>query len=78
MKTEKLSLSNIKNKLSRAEMKKIMAGSGGGGGGGGCVPLDDPCCYPGPGQNGCPQNAPICCSGLSCWPDGPTNSGLCQ
>lgn len=40
MKTEKLSLGNIKNKLSRAEMKKIMAGSGfnccmcfGGGGG---------------------------------------------
>jgi len=29
MKTEKLSLSGIKNVLSRAELKKIMAGSGG-------------------------------------------------
>ncbi|HEY8782973.1 MAG TPA: hypothetical protein VIM16_15210 [Mucilaginibacter sp.] len=29
MKKEKLSLSSIKNVLSRAEMKKIMAGSGG-------------------------------------------------
>lgn len=28
MKTEKLSLNNIKNVLSRSEMKKIMAGSG--------------------------------------------------
>jgi 4-diphosphocytidyl-2C-methyl-D-erythritol kinase len=32
MKTEKLSLSNMKNMLSRAEMKKIMAGSGTGAG----------------------------------------------
>jgi hypothetical protein len=30
MKTEKLSLKSIKNVLSRAELKKIMAGSGGG------------------------------------------------
>ncbi|MFI5139574.1 MAG: hypothetical protein ACHQIM_17270 [Sphingobacteriales bacterium] len=29
MKTEKMSLKSIKNVLSRAEMKKIMAGSGG-------------------------------------------------
>ena len=28
MKTTKMSLANIKGKLSRAEMKKIMAGSG--------------------------------------------------
>ena len=30
MKTQKMSLANIKEKLSRAEMKKIMAGSGSG------------------------------------------------
>lgn len=30
MKTEKLDLKSIRNVLSRAEMKKIMAGSGGG------------------------------------------------
>ena len=30
MKTKKMSLENIKGKLSRAEMKNIMAGSGGG------------------------------------------------
>jgi len=35
MKIQKLSLSGIKNVLSRAELKTIMAGSGGGGGGGG-------------------------------------------
>ena len=29
MKTKKMSLANIQGKLSRAEMKKIMAGSGG-------------------------------------------------
>ena len=32
MKTQKMSLANIKGKLSRAEMKNIMAGSGGGSG----------------------------------------------
>lgn len=32
MKTTKMSLANIQGKLSRAEMKKIMAGSGGDGG----------------------------------------------
>jgi hypothetical protein len=32
MKTQKMSLANIKNRLSRAEMKKIMAGSGDHGG----------------------------------------------
>ena len=31
MKTKKLSLANIKSKMSRAEMKNIVAGSGGGG-----------------------------------------------
>lgn len=29
MQTQKMNLANIKGKLSRAEMKKIMAGSGG-------------------------------------------------
>lgn len=36
MKTTKLSLANIQGKLSRVEMKKIMAGSTTGGGSGGC------------------------------------------
>lgn len=31
MQTQKMNLANIKGKLSRAEMKNIMAGSGGGG-----------------------------------------------
>jgi hypothetical protein len=35
MKPKKLNFANIKNVLSRAEMKKIMAGSTGGSGGGG-------------------------------------------
>ncbi|MBB6112889.1 hypothetical protein SAMN05421821_1249 [Mucilaginibacter lappiensis] len=34
MKTKKMSFANIKNVLSKIEMKKIMAGSSGGGGGG--------------------------------------------
>ena len=64
MKREKLSLSGIKNALSRAELKNIMAGSGpgGGGGGGSCA---------GPGQScgfimGVPGN-PSCCPGLNCY-----------
>ena len=36
MKTEKMSFKNIKDVLSRDEMKSIMAGSDGGGGGGSC------------------------------------------
>ncbi|MDP9047329.1 MAG: hypothetical protein M3N14_04280 [Bacteroidota bacterium] len=58
MRTEKLSLKSIKNVLSRAEMKKIMAGSGpgggppGGGGGGGCVSAGNFCW--------------LCCPGASC------------
>ena len=51
MKTQKLNLKSIKNVLSRAEMKKIMAGSGGGGGcdvnGVACAPWTFPfipCC----------------------------------
>jgi hypothetical protein len=38
MKTQKMSLTNIQKKLSRAEMKNIMAGSGGGGYSGPCGP----------------------------------------
>lgn len=70
MKTEKLSLKAIKNALSRAEMRKITAGSGTGGGGN-CIPLDNPCCY-----NNCGEGALQCCGG-ACWPDGPGNTGLC-
>ncbi len=47
MKTEKMSLKSFKNALNRAEMKKIMAGSGGGCNGGGCH-IDADCtgeCY---------------------------------
>ncbi len=43
MKTIKMSLANIEGKLSRKEMKGIMAGSGGGGGYCGT-------CYGGPGS----------------------------
>jgi hypothetical protein len=52
MKTEKLSLKGIKNVLSRAEMKKILAGSGS------CVPL---------GQTNCNIPTTPCCSGLWCY-----------
>lgn len=53
MKTEKLNLKSIKNVLSRAEMKKIMAGSGGS-----CVPL---------GQTNCNIPTTPCCAGLWCY-----------
>jgi hypothetical protein len=58
MKTEKLSLKSIKNVLSRAEMKTIMAGSDGGGGG------------TGGGSGGCPNYgyAIPCCQ---CWVSSP-------
>lgn len=67
MKIEKLSLSNVKNVLSRAELKSIMAGSGSSGGGGGFPPI-------GTGSGGCwvrystcfPGQFANCCSGLSC------------
>jgi len=49
MKTEKLNFKSIKNVLSKAEMKKIMAGSGGNGSG----------CYVSAGPGGCP-NGGIC------------------
>ena len=51
MKIKKLSLDSVKNVLSRAELKKIMAGSGGG-----CGALGQACYY----------NAPSCCPGLYC------------
>jgi len=51
MRTEKLSLKNIKNVLSRSEMKRVMAGSGGGG-----CNYGSACNLPFPEQN------PICCS----------------
>jgi len=41
MKTQKMSLANIQGKLSRAEMKNIMAGSGGGSCGGGTCSVYD-------------------------------------
>ncbi|MES2109052.1 MAG: hypothetical protein V4577_09910 [Bacteroidota bacterium] len=66
---QKLSLKGIKNVLSRAELREIMAGSGPGGGGGG---LPDGCgsgCYPG----GC---FGVFCK--TCVPDGLGSHGTCQ
>jgi hypothetical protein len=58
MKQGKLSLKSVENVLSRAELKKIMAGSG-----------TAPCAWLG---NACVQNDPTapfqCCSGLFCAP----------
>ncbi|WP_143007922.1 hypothetical protein [Pedobacter antarcticus] len=69
MKIEKLSLSNVKNVLSRAELKSIMAGSGTGGDGGspftpggtgsGACGTHYSYCISGPNTN--------CCSGLTCY-----------
>jgi len=59
MKTEKLSLKSIKNVLSRAEMKKIMAGSGGGN------------CAGGNATCGWVDGLFVtCCAGFSCFPYG--------
>ena len=63
MKTEKLSLKSIKNVLSRAEMKKIMAGSGGGGNGG--------------GPGGCLDFGFVCAGGVPCPCGGPCQFGSC-
>lgn len=53
MQTQKMSLANIQGKLSRAEMKNIMAGSGAAGG----------CCA---SDSNCGGNAPYCNKGQSC------------
>ncbi len=52
MKTKKLSLANIEGKLSRAEMKNIMAGSGGD-----CQGFDQQCST---------INHLNCCTGYTC------------
>jgi len=77
MQTQRMSLASIKNVLSRAEMRKIMAGSGPSCGLPACICVDDPCCYPAPGEGGCPVG-PGCCSGHYCWPDDEGSGGLCQ
>lgn len=64
MKTEKLSLNGIKNVLSRAEMKKVMAGSGG------CVSGTNNCVYIYGGTL-------PCCAGHCVVPPG-SNYGTCQ
>jgi len=56
MKMQKLSLKGIKNVLSRAELREIMAGSGPGGGGG----LPDGC------GSGCYTNVPNSCPNIFC------------
>jgi len=76
MKNQRMSLASIKNVLSRAEMRKIMAGSGSGCYGITCSCADDPCCYGTPSQCG---NIPQCCGGLMCWADNGLHPyGLCQ
>ena len=62
MQTQKMSLANIKGKLSRAEMKNIMAGSGG------CL---DQYSYD------CSASAQ-CCSGLSCVRNGTNTGTICM
>ncbi len=52
MQTKKMSLANIEGKLSRVEMKNIMAGSGSGG-----------CCA---SDSNCGGNAPYCNKQYSC------------
>ena len=53
MKTEKMSFKNIKDVLSREEMKGIMAGSGGGSCGNCTVPgYTSVACYSGAGSGG--------------------------
>ncbi|MDB4903000.1 MAG: hypothetical protein JWQ63_2281 [Mucilaginibacter sp.] len=59
MKTEKMSLKGIKNVLSRAEMKKIMAGSGG------CGTNGNVCCQC-TGNWGYPTVTAVDSSGLAC------------
>ncbi|HTD41925.1 MAG TPA: hypothetical protein VK671_14955 [Mucilaginibacter sp.] len=67
MKTEKLSLKNIKNVLGREEMKKIMAGSGSGPGG--CSIAGQSCDV---------ANGGFCCSSLTCHSPFGEGSGTCQ
>jgi hypothetical protein len=62
MKTTKMSLANIQGKLSRTEMKIIMAGSGGA-----CVKCGDPCRY-----------GDKCCPGGSCMERGPEQGSFCN
>ena len=83
MKFEKLSLASVKNVLSRAELRKIMAGSGngggngggggGGGGGGSGGGGGGQGCFtaPGTGIDGCP-------SGTSCSPTAGGSAGTCR
>jgi len=69
MNIEKLSLASVKNVLSRAELKKIMAGSGGGSGGGGGTGGDGGDC-----TNACGGTLGPCstgpCTSVAC-PDDP-------
>ncbi len=78
MKIEKLSLGSVKNVLSRAELKKIMAGSGGtggtggggtgggtGGGSAGCIGAGDWLNQCAVGNFQSPPNI-YCCSGTTC------------
>lgn len=74
MKFEKLSLASVKNVLSRAELRKIMAGSGtggtgtgGGGGGGGGTG----------GSSGSGQGCYVSYFGCDCVITGP-GPGYCQ
>lgn len=66
MKMQKLSLKGVKNVLSRAEMKNIMAGSGGGG----CRSWGNPCNV---GETGMGS---LCCPGVACVPY--AGFGMCE
>lgn len=59
MKTQKMNFKNIKNVLSRSEMKKIMAGSSGGSGGTGGS---------GGAGGGCVDSGQVCDIDLECCP----------
>jgi hypothetical protein len=63
-KTTKMSLANIQGKLSRAEMKNIMAGSG-------CGECLDEYSFD------CSSNA-VCCSGFSCVRNGTNTGTICM
>ena len=64
MKTKKMSLANIKGKMSRAEMKNIMAGSGNG-----CLTE-----Y----AYDCTLDTKRCCYGLRCENNATTTGTICM
>jgi hypothetical protein len=70
METKKMSLANIQGKMSRTEMKNIMAGSDGGWG---CIEELKWDCSMNPGNN---QDQ--CCPGLKCEINGTGTGTICM